>query len=519
VDPWQLMVWNNQAIGSGVSIFIDVFNIDQPKNSDLNGNSKIGVSIDTDSNYNNGIYAYKEITDSQPPTNAAADIIILSTSVDNTYILSTQALIMSIDTQVTTLFNSGNTLYVQFPSAYSQWIARANALSITYPASTSIISCEFNVTGATTNYASACIFISQRILKITVSTIATQHLFSLRLMNLMTPASVPNGKFNQYRFKLFVSDAALAAITYYSFTDYSQHLTLTTNPNLIALSWNYYKLSVSNSLFSLSPITNQVITIQQGYYSNMIELRQSIYPSNFEASLVLTLSNLDASFFSFLGGSLSVTLGKPLSYFRIAGASAPPGLYTLKFSKAGDTSNQYTNIPPLTLVVQSTKCSLTTDASTYTIPIGGSTLPILINAINCIPTSNITIGITFTGTGLSEFAVNHDLSSLILTSSSLDGQIYIIIQHTQNTLVAGNSITAVFTITGPSSTYYSTITSITLTLVDSTTFQTFPTATALGAPTLSANTATLQLQCSEASLIYWGIGIYPSILNNQAVDF
>lgn len=99
----------------------------------------------------------------------------------------------------------------------------------------------------------------------------------------------------------------------------------------------------------------------------------------------------------------------------------------------------------------------------------------------------------------------------------MDGQLYIIIKHTAGSLVAGNSVTAAFTISP--NTYYASIPSITLTLVDPTTFQTFPTATALSAPTLTANTATLQLQCSQASLIYWGIGVYPSILNYQAVDF
>ena len=185
----------------------------------------------------------------------------------------------------------------------------------------------------------------------------------------------------------------------------------------------------------------------------------------------------------------------------MAGDSAPPGLYTLVFTKSGDTNSRYTTIPPLTLVVQSTLCSLTTDAATYTLPIGGSTLPVLINAINCIPTNSITIGVTFTGTGNSEFSVNRDLSSLVLTSASVDGQIYIIVKHTAGSLVAGNSVTAVFTITGTNNAYYSTIPSITLTLVDPTTFQTFPTATALASPTLNANTATLLLQCSQTSLV------------------
>lgn len=267
VNPWQLMVWNNQALAANANLFIDIFNIDQPKNSDLNANSKIGFTVDNDNSYTNGVVAYKEVTDTQPPTNAAADILILSTAVDNSYILSTQTLTMTLDFQLTTVFTAGNTIYIQFPSAYSQWVARAQSLSIS---STSAIYCEFNVTGASTNLATACVFISQRILKITVASVATQRYFSLKLMNIMTPASVPNGKFNQYRFKVFISDGTQTTITYYSFTDYSPALSLTTNPNLISLSWNYYALSVSDSLFSFTGINNQVITIQQGYYSNAI---------------------------------------------------------------------------------------------------------------------------------------------------------------------------------------------------------------------------------------------------------
>jgi hypothetical protein len=104
--------------------------------------------------------------------------------------------------------------------------------------------------------------------------------------------------------------------------------------------------------------------------------------------------------FLYLSNTLTVSLGKQNAYFSIAAnTSTSPGLYTLTFSKTGDTNSLYTNIPPLTLVVQSTLCTLTTDASTYTLPLGGSTLPITINAINCIPTQYINITTTFSGTG------------------------------------------------------------------------------------------------------------------------
>lgn len=395
-------------------------------------------------------------------------------------------------------------------------------IPITNPANPSVDRyCGFKVTGQTTNLATTCTFISQRMLKITLNT-ATNRYFTLSLMNINTPASVPSGKFNQYRFSLFLAGASENTVSYYSFTDFSPHLTLTTNPALISLSWNQYTLSVSNSLFTLTPQTNQVITVQQGYYSRVVELRQSIYPSNFKATLQLTISNYASKFLSLT--SLTVTLGKPTAYFRLAAKDAltTPGLYTLQFSKSGDSNSAYTNVPPLTLVVQNTKCSLTTNANTYTLPIGGMTLPITIDAINCIPTENITFSLAFTGTGNSQFSVNTDLSTMSLSSSSLDGRLYFIIRHTQpssGSLVAGNSVTATISIGGTNSMYYASIPSITLTLVDPTTFQTFPTGTALSSPTLSTNTATFQLQCSQASRIYWGLGVYPSILNNQQVDF
>lgn len=120
--------------------------------------------------------------------------------------------------------------------------------------------------------------------------------------------------------------------------------------------------------------------------------------------MTLALSNFVAGQFAFLGGGLNVGLGKQLAYFRMAGSAVAPGLYTLKFSKTGDSSNIYTNIPPLTLVVQSNKCSLITDALTYTIPIGGWTLPIVINAINCLPISPVTFSLSYSN-GAAEFSL------------------------------------------------------------------------------------------------------------------
>ncbi len=406
------MVWNNQNnIAAGITFYVDIFNIDLPKGADITSDQVISVTIDDDSNYAGGVVAYKESADNVPAPSATtpADLYILTSMVTSNFILSTQTLTMEVDMKTPGIFTTGNSIYVLFPASYAVWNYRGATIPTTYPSTPTGMYCAFNRTGVLTNLATTCIFISQRILKISVSAI-THQLFTLTLMNINTPASVPTGKFNQYRFNVFVASSDQTTVTHYSFTDYSQHLTLTTNPNLLALSWNYYSLSVASSLFTLTAL-DEVITVQQGYYSKVIELRQSIYPSNFQDTLQLAISNYPTLFLTLT--PLTVNLGKPTAYFMFAATgSTSPGLYTLQFSKAGDLNSVYTNIPPLTLVVQSTLCSLRTDANTYTLPVGGMTLPIIINAISCIPTSSINLAVSFSGTGNSQFAVNTDLSNL-----------------------------------------------------------------------------------------------------------
>lgn len=67
--------------------------------------------------------------------------------------------------------------------------------------------------------------------------------------------------------------------------------------------------------------------------------------------------------------------------------------------------------------------------------------------------------------------------------------------------------------------YYDTMATVSITIVDPTPYQTLPTATSLASPSLFYNQASFVLQCSMASKIYWGLGLYPSILNIQALDF
>jgi hypothetical protein len=111
--------------------------------------------------------------------------------------------------------------------------------------------------------------------------------------------------------------------------------------------------------------------------------------------LTLTVDNYPTDFVTMSVG-FTIELGKQQGIFRIAANQGlSPGLYELQFTKTGDTNNKYTTIPPLSLVVNTQKCSLTTQSNSYIIPVGGQTLPIVIAGINCIPIDSITISATF----------------------------------------------------------------------------------------------------------------------------
>ena len=82
--------------------------------------------------------------------------------------------------------------------------------------------CVFMETGGDgTNLATNCVFISKRVLKISVNALSV-NLFTLKIQNLKSPSFLPEGKYNQYRFTVFCSsDSAENDISHYSFIDFS----------------------------------------------------------------------------------------------------------------------------------------------------------------------------------------------------------------------------------------------------------------------------------------------------------
>lgn len=54
-------MWNNLNLAAGDTVYIDVFNIQQPKQTDITTGTqkKISCSIDIDDSYSNGINAFQ----------------------------------------------------------------------------------------------------------------------------------------------------------------------------------------------------------------------------------------------------------------------------------------------------------------------------------------------------------------------------------------------------------------------------------------------------------------------------
>lgn len=94
---------------------------------------------------------------------------------------------------------------------------------------------------------------------------------------------------------------------------------------------------MSDSLATITDISDQTYIVYIGYFSNIIELRQSNYPSNFITEMFLNLTSHSDTDFIHKDGS-TVSLGYKQAYFKIAAEDTlDAGLETLQYDKSGDT--------------------------------------------------------------------------------------------------------------------------------------------------------------------------------------
>ncbi len=127
-----MSVWNNENRNAGNILYIDIYNIQQAKLSDISANQKISVTIDTDDSYTNGVNGYQEINDNLLTinNNVVNKITILETIVDTNYIRTLQTVTLKIKMQNAGLFTTaGRSIYLELPSSYAEWIKRSDIVT------------------------------------------------------------------------------------------------------------------------------------------------------------------------------------------------------------------------------------------------------------------------------------------------------------------------------------------------------------------------------------------------------
>lgn len=239
------------------------------------------------------------------------------------------------------------------------------------------------------------------------------------------------------------------------------------------------------------------------------------YPNPYRITFNFTAANPLLYFKPYANANLGTTS----TVHRLAAdVNTLPSMYTLQFVKTNDTSGLYSLIPPLKAVVSAAVCQLTTVEAVYTLPVGGNTLPIIINASRCIPVDNITISMAFSSFSSELQAVN-DLSKEYLRTDTTDGLYYFVVMHTPGSMTAGINITASFQISGPQAVHYVAPTSIILSTVSLDTSVGVPIATS---PTIIGDIGhqvTFQMQCNLfASTVYWAVGVSPTVISMTALD-
>lgn len=112
------------------------------------------------------------------------------------YIRSLQNIIIDFTFAAAGKLTASRNLYVVFPATYAIWIKRSDTLTTA--------NCILKASGSSTNLATACTFISQRLLKVTSNADAGTS-YTLELKDIKSSPYVPTDMYNVIRFYLYLT--------------------------------------------------------------------------------------------------------------------------------------------------------------------------------------------------------------------------------------------------------------------------------------------------------------------------
>jgi hypothetical protein len=255
------VVWNNRLISANTPLYIDIFGVSQPRSVNITpAASYISVSIDTDTDYSNGVAQYNEVSDIQPSSAPANVIIIESTTMSPNYIRALQDITVTFSFSAAGKLTAGKKVYVVLPASYAIWVNRGTNVTVS--------DCVLNADGSATNLATACTYISQRVLAVTSGVHAGQK-YTVTVKNVKSSPFLPQEVNNNIRFYVYLASNDELSVTDYSYEDKSSSLSLISNTNLIDLSWLSYIPTQTNSTIGMNLISSGTVYIYTGYFSRI----------------------------------------------------------------------------------------------------------------------------------------------------------------------------------------------------------------------------------------------------------
>jgi hypothetical protein len=256
------------------------------------------------------------------------------------------------------------------------------------------------------------------------------------------------------------------------------------------------------------------LTVAIGQFSTYPGLK-SAGSLNFNNTFTFILSGANATGFS-APAPLTIQTGTSLSKFYLAARETTlPGRYYLDNTKTGDSRNEF-HIPIIDVRVVESQCSIALSTKSVKIPVGGTSLPFIIDFRNCIPLTDVSILANIT-TG-TEFGLNFKDQSTNIQTLKFDGlsknyQVYYYLSCKDlNKNITSGTGTVEFKLSGTDAKYYSFTDLVTVSVVSAPTEQ--PSLDTLSAVPTAGNVG-ISVACSQTGSIYYALGIRKSI---ESVD-
>ncbi|EAR94375.3 eukaryotic aspartyl protease family protein (macronuclear) [Tetrahymena thermophila SB210] len=518
INDNRLVLWFNQNVYANIEFHIVIHGISQPelKNKDPTASdNEVWIGIDDDAILSNGIKQFSYISTPRAELTVPSQysFIISSVQISNTLIRSVYNLNIAFDVTSTQL-SSSIPIYLQLPSSFSN-----NQIG-------QVITCtliQINTNTVLSN--TACVFFTQRLIKITFSSVPTNTWYSYKLLleGIYSPQYIPEQIQNYIRLYLFQSpDLAIGSYTTnvvgISLIQQSNYYSFTNDTTKIDLIWFIYGMNKQVNSTNINMIiqsqvllNTRTVIVNIGYYSKLINLQ----PANNQTYLI--------SFGINLSGFANLFKLKPATLFTIRGSNniqftmgalttTAPGIYSLSATKINDNANLYSIIPNLKVIVSSEACQINARQYYYEIPVSGISLPIELDFYNCMPLDNVIFTPLLQNTNSNNLDFDQNYLINKITGTSNDSRMYFLLKDlTHNPSNVNLQILLTFQVSGVNQLAYLPPSQITIKYISQNNVA--PLASPITILQVLQNSVSLQIQCNQPGMAFWVIGIDPSTQN------